>query len=1227
MDQPKDTRHPIGEFDTDTENRLLPATHYRYGKNGRSGTSDKDGVGSTEGIRGNKLVRTGDVGEKVIGSCPDIKNNAVIDFIYNPAKTITFTSAEVISISPTVLANIVSPSETIYVGTVLATIQGMGGGFSGIVNGIFLDTYDITVISGFPSVAAIADIAILNYHHISRYYVNSGVTEYLTNPALLGTILNFSSTDRMYNPRIIESSFGQLLTWVSCLNGIPRLINIDKLKFGSTFYGTASSEIYVSLIKYAPPRPTIELIEASGQAANAILNNYFQFALAYVYEDGQVSTISEYSDLSLLTQDYFIGTNKTADFKNAINITFNTGYYTKKVYLFRRVGNGVSSTGANNTEWYRWKTYDVLGPNQNITQTFYNTEQLTPLSRIDSDKLFESVPLYADHIEVTDGNQIILASITEGQDPITISASGEAVFTEYEQLITSQYFPKDIKWKTAGQLDGGTNDTLDVYKQPVFPGDPNEVEVGDLISVIIIKDVGTANARIFNIDHVIVASDLVGNMLGYATWLQSELTALGIPYTYTEFPDLYEFLLGATYTYLSDMFILKSGTNYLPAYSNNYRREEFKEGALHDFLLIFQDSAYRQGPAQKLPSVYVDTLPERYPLSGSYDYQQQSIAIKFEITTQPPVYANYYTIVHRSNISKTQSFIINSITSVDNGIKINFKKAYDYLQSLNVILDFEDYGTLGTKVRFLTRKYTYASTEIANERLITTVTNTYSVGSYDSTNIEIFIPNTNLGDISEEIGVGSLFEIYLEQPSEFYFERYYGTILNPGTDGRSFDTYSSIDGFATMLLTKGDSYRYWRSYKYDVESDQDTPLYHIESLSINDYNESEFNSKGRPQIETPDYRRRKYGSVLRWGNKLINNTQVNNLSVWDEGNYNNELNARFGNITGIRQIGYTLSILQWTNISKAFLGRQELMNTDGTSNLVITDNLIGTINPSEDEWGTKHPGSICVIGRYLYFLDTIKAKVIRNAPNGNICISDQYFTKKYWRDKSILIESSTNYEIISGVDFKFNDYYITVRNTVLNPDYESTIYFNEDQNAWKYEVDMKDASGNIINWYSWVGQSLFVSIKEKMWQQNALVDGDGNPLYLNLFGDNKNLVVETIGMLDPDKVKIMLSSTVHSNIKPTLVEFFIPPNDMFPNGMYSYLKEGNYVYKEGVFYGAIKRDWFTKGVPINDAAGNFQIAEGRVLRGHVVTVRLTYTTNDYLKLFSVSTGMIPSEKS
>lgn len=1230
-----DTRHPISKMDFDTESRLLPNEHYRYGKNGRSGTSDKDGDGSTELIRSNILRNESYLPlGTVIGTCPDIRNNAVIKFNCRRIQLI-YTGAGVSSTGP--LLMVIGTPWTITTGQDIEVIQG-GTSFIANVDSIVGTFYSLTLLSGTPTLNPVTNIYLTSLNFIYRYYEGTGQFEFLTNPIAMSNVLNFSLDDRIINPRVIESSFGQLLAWTDGYNQ-PRLMNIDKMKDGGAFYGIATSEIYISLGKYPPPPPTILLVADTSTMVNNIKDKYFQFAVTYIYEDGQETSLSKYSEVSLRTEDLFIGNPTQENFKNAIDVTFNTGYYTKKVNLYRRIGNGVSETGEENTQWYRWKTYTVLGANQTITQRFFNTEQVTALSRVSSDKLFEAIPLLANEIEVVESTQIVLGDITEGEDPITISANTEAVITEHSQIITSQYLNNDVKWKEAGEPI--TNEIINIYKQPLFPGDPYEIQVGDLLSIIINKDYLTPDQSVIIINRIITTGDLVGGMQGYATWLDAELTARAITHIYTIFPTVWQFqLTSGVHTYSGSMFRNTGVTDYIPAFSKNYLRTSFKEGANHDLMIIHYDENNRQWPAQPLPTVYVPTLPERYPVSSSFEYIQQSVAIQVELTNQPPLTATSYSIVHRNSLSKSQSFIINSISQSGQNVVITFKKCYDFLIETGIVLDFTDFGAEGTRVRFLTRKYTYAASQIAAPRLVTTIKNTYSVDGYNTTDIELTIANVFLGDISTEIGVGSLFEIFREDSTPFYFEVYNGTITNPKTTNRQYDTY--VAGTATMLITKGDSYRYWRSFKYDAETDEATPIYHTESFSINDFNNSYYYNKGRPQIETPDYKRQRLASVGRWGGQLINNTQVNNLSTWDEGNYF-QVNARFGAITGLRQIGYTLKIIQWTNINSAFIGRREIQNADGSTQLAVTDTLIGTINPSEREFGTKYPGSIISTGLRLYYFDSLKSKWIVDDGNGVNEIAlymgpDQAPSSTmslYWRNIATLVNGDSNYDFITGFDFLYRDAYVSIINRTANT--QETIYYNETQDAWKYFVDMErlNAAGTvkyIPDCYGNVGQSFFAFMQGNTFQFNKGVNDDDEATYGELFKINstdplKPLIVETVAMIEPDKVKVFLTQEYHANLACSLIEIRVPANAMYPNGMYTVLKPANFKYREGVFYADIKRDAYTKGFTTDPTQLKNNIAGGRPIRGHVCTVRITFITNEYVKLFSMGTGMIPSEKS
>jgi len=407
-----DTRHPISSNDTDTEDRLLLPENYRRGENGRSGNSDKDAMGVVEGIRGNTLVDTGtSVNERVIGSCQDIKNNAVIKFVYNPSQDVTFISASVNTTNPLVVS-IAGNTIPIPIGTIITINQG-GNIFSGKVASIIGTSYTLTLVSGTPTLAAITIISILNYHFIKRYFSATGLSEYLSNPALMGPVLNFQSTDRIYNPRVIEAGFTQLLTFVTCPDGVPRIMDINKMKIGGIYYGIANDDQYINIAKQPPSEaPSLAYGYSLNNKVNIIATTYFQFRYRYIYDDYQIGSCSPIS---------LISRNQSTD--NYIQVTVNSGHHTVKfVQICFRVGNGSSDTGENNPEWYIFNTVEKSkegwADDADNSVLFFGDELKLSISRIDTDVNFYSVPQRAEHIEFVSQNQIILGSITEGYDNV-----------------------------------------------------------------------------------------------------------------------------------------------------------------------------------------------------------------------------------------------------------------------------------------------------------------------------------------------------------------------------------------------------------------------------------------------------------------------------------------------------------------------------------------------------------------------------------------------------------------------------------------------------------------------------------------------------------------------------------------------------------------------------------------------------------------------------------------
>ena len=468
-------------------------------------------------------------------------------------------------------------------------------------------------------------------------------------------------------------------------------------------------------------------------------------------------------------------------------------------------------------------------------------------------------------------------------------------------------------------------------------------------------------------------------------------------------------------------------------------------------------------------------------------------------------------------------------------------------------------------------------------------------------------------------------EVYrIKSISPFYFEQKIFQIGNPGlstrfhqadiqnqspTNPSTIPAITNIYGDVYQRITNG-IYGYSKSYSQAYESD--------------------YWNKGRPAIEITNGGRKRLINGIRWGGQLFPNTFVNNMSAFDAGNYAST-NQAFGVINAARLRGYTLRIFQESNTSSAYLNRRNITNADGSDQLVLTDSLITQINPSQQYYGTIHKGSVIMYGDDIYFFDAINGIMVRDAENGQMPISN-YGAQKYFRDLAELGRTlGDNHDIICGFDEKTQQLFVSlVEHTDSYTNKSQTISFYEAENRWKFFHDHAVTVGNNqqpIEMYSKMGNNMFMFLNGRCWESNELVDGNGNPVYLKLFGEDREFVLTGVSNIEPVKVKIFLAHSIHTNRTPNFVLIKTPTSAMYPLGMESELLPANYALREGVYYADIKRDAFTKGTPANPTQRKEQIAGGRPIRGNSMTYQMSWGGNDYVVLFTSGVTVIPSEKS
>jgi hypothetical protein len=1047
-------------------------------------------------------------------------------------------------------------------------------------------------------------------------------------PLNWGNVLNF--TKRFQNPFIVETGkvvsdwperepehpvFGnnipvQLLFWTDGVD-LPKRLNTVDL-YLRLQEGDLNIDIYwLSVAKIQPQRsPMLSLQQDPTRKSNFLPYQHYQFALRYKYKDGEYTPLSPISELSLLWKPdgFYLNFDRPisgSDNANSIVVLSTAPIHetVDKVEWFVREGNGVGS-GNTNPEWYRFSIQDAPAN----TVIFYGDEETIALSQIEARTNFYPVPQLAAQQEIVMGNQVVYGDVTEGYDPIGVEGTVE----EIDEDLGFDKYPEEI-----------IDLVITVISPPFYRSVLSSVsdrQPGDIVFGT--YAIGISATPFLNLSedyywtYTLTAGD-IASLNTFGNNLASFFTTLtGNTVLWNGFDYLYP-------SYAATNFTLVATAN---VFMINNPEQAFKEGATHKFAVVHFDEFMRQGATEEIGDLYIPFVQERYPISDSYEYLPKKYGAKINITTPPPIWAKYFKIVHKCNIKKCAFFTLSDISYVNNAIEI-VVASYKYFvdgdnPTINGIkfgskgvVDFEYTEWAGNRLRFLTQTQVNASL-LDTDRSI--------VGSYvDVQILSVRLNNdgfpvvsiSDFGWPASKIDVNTLFEVYQPGFEPVYFELpmneydsgiQFGEIVNPGTVSRSY-------GLGTGLNTySGNIYKRWRS----MASDKTLPgQYHIESFSVSDWWRSEFYSKGRIQSETPNMKQQNIFSMLRWSGKLFENTNVNNTNVFFEGDYK-ILEQKYGSITGLRLIGYTLKVLQWSNISSAFIGRREIQNADGSTQLVVTDSLIGSVNYSEESYGTKNPESVYVNDRSVYFFDVLNRCFVRNSPNGSEDIAKRRAIR-FWQDVSDQISGVENCEVVTGWDQENKLLYALI---VKDGEFYDAIAWCPDKGFWHGFFDHCFGINPIDNYGDCVG------IGVAFYQGNIWIMNDG-PTYLNFLGQAKTMKAGAVTNPEPKKVKTFDAHSLRSNRSPLISLQSVPASEINPNGQESEIKGAQYKMREGVYYASTNRNYLRFGAPANETEKRYGLINGDEIRGHACNTLTEFNGDEIVILYSSSMEVIGSERS
>jgi hypothetical protein len=236
----------------------------------------------------------------------------------------------------------------------------------------------------------------------------------------------------------------QTILYFTDNNNQPRKINVDRALLGD-YDGLSDTKLDHALrcIKSAPiDVPTFSFETDSTIDVNNFTNNLFQFALQYVYKDGEESAISGYSALAYpeviplsnienasTGRQYYednvcvIDTNWSSNVNSTQNIPD-----VEKLRILGRQGNSGSFFVIDEFNPNQDLTRVVLGDSEQVynsdsgTYRFYNDGVYSSVANTLVDKLYDNVPLKAQGQAIS-SNRLFYSDYVEGFENTSVSAT------------------------------------------------------------------------------------------------------------------------------------------------------------------------------------------------------------------------------------------------------------------------------------------------------------------------------------------------------------------------------------------------------------------------------------------------------------------------------------------------------------------------------------------------------------------------------------------------------------------------------------------------------------------------------------------------------------------------------------------------------------------------------------------------------------------------------------
>lgn len=412
---------------------------------------------------------------------------------------------------------------------------------------------------------------------------------------------------------------------------------------------------------------------------------------------------------------------------------------------------------------------------------------------------------------------------------------------------------------------------------------------------------------------------------------------------------------------------------------------------------------------------------------------------------------------------------------------------------------------------------------------------------------------------------------------------------------------------AIIQNTSHDIWIYFRDFR--VEDNSLTYYLWAESDYPSDFYETEkMTSQGQPLIDINISGTGLLPERLRHGGILEVGTQINNIANFDFDDFK-DLKVKDGPITKIVLVGFILKVVQEHKVVSIYISRLESFTAANNPTYTFTDNIFGTVRPFQEDWGSKHPGSIIVNDGILYYWNSKDGIIVENDYNGQVAISNNKMSRLFSDLAETLNAKSLQNQwiefAISKDDFNNTELFClfgTSENT-------KRIYvFNVRSKRWTYKIDTAFNYSRFI----WLGKKLYNLAKEGS-KLSVLYKWWSGANYQVISGDQRN---GSLSIYSPNgDMRIFNTIVIYQDgATPQFTSVNIPKKHSATNReMTTYIYAVNIQEREGFYYCTILNDINTPGTGTQDD----KLMNGDVLRGLLLNIVMSFTGNSKITLSNI----------